>query len=42
MNALSFEACNSDAGVYVRKEGEASMYVLVYVDDLLTYLHGVG
>ncbi len=33
---LGFEACKSDAGVYVRKrEGEESMYILVYVDDLL-------
>jgi hypothetical protein len=36
MTALGFEACKSDAGVYVRrKSGEEPMYILVYVDDLL-------
>ncbi len=36
MNALGFEACKSDAGVYVRrKEREEPMYVLVYVDAIL-------
>lgn len=36
MNGLGFEACKSDAGVYVRrKEGAYLIYVLVYVDDLV-------
>jgi hypothetical protein len=36
MSALGFVACKSDAGVYVRKrEGGTSLFVLVYVDDLL-------
>ncbi len=36
MSSLGFVACKSDAGVYVRKrEVEESMYILVYVDDLL-------
>lgn len=31
-----FQACKSDAGIYVRRnEGEEPMYVLVCVDDLL-------
>ena len=36
MTKLGFEACKSDAGVYVRKQaGNPPLYVLVYVDDLL-------